>query len=140
VGPGGGLPGAGSQSAESADGMYNAAVSQYTRGSLTAARIAFEQFITTYPNHTLTPDARFYLADVLVQEGRQQDALAAFRQIPELHPTAARVPEALYRAALVEIELGNRQEAARILERVINTYPDHTITPLAEEKLREIRR
>ena len=40
-----------------AEQTYNAAVSQFNRGSLSTARLAFQQFLEAYPNHRLAPDA-----------------------------------------------------------------------------------
>ena len=118
---------------------YNAAVGQFNRGSLTTARLAFEQFLQAYPNHRLAPDAHYYLADLMVQEDRLEDALDAFREIPELFPSAEKVPEALYRIALLQIELDRTGEAENTLERIVNSYPDAGVALLAREKLNEIR-
>ena len=122
-----------------AEELYNAAAAQFNRGSLTTARTAFEQFLQAYGSHRLAPDARFLLADILVQEGRREDALEAFLEIPELYPTAARVPDALYRAALLQIELERPDDAEATLERIVNTYPGTVAASLAAEKLSEIR-
>jgi len=121
-----------------AQGFYNAGVAQFNRGSLATARAAFESFLQAYPGHALAPDAHFYLADILVQENRLEDALAGFQDISQLFPTAAKVPDALYRVALIQIELGNTDEARATLERVMNTYPGTGVAMLASEKLREI--
>jgi len=120
--------------------MYNAAVSQYNRGSFTAARMAFEQFLQAYPSDELAPEARYKLADMLVQEGRREDAVRAFQQIPELHPEAPKVPDALYRVGLLQLEMGNRDEGRRTLERVVNTWPEDPVADLAREAIRGIRR
>jgi tol-pal system protein YbgF len=137
----GGLPGeeGGEVPAGEAREIYNAAVSQYNRGSLTTARAAFESFLQTYPTHELAPEVRYHLADILVQENRVEEALDAFREIPELFPTALNVPDAMYRSALLLIELDQSEEAAAVLERIVNTYPDTDMAELARERLREIR-
>ncbi len=122
-----------------AEDIFNAAVSQFNRGSMTTARSAFERFLQSYPNHRLAPDAHFFLADIMVQEDRIEDALEGFMEIQALFPTAAKVPDALYRVALLQIELDRRDEARRTLERIINTYPDAGVALLAREKLSEIR-
>lgn len=122
-----------------ADGIYNAAVGQFNRGSLATARTAFQQFLQAYPSHRLAPDARYYLADILVQEDRVEDALEAFQEIPALFPTAAKVPDTLWRIALLQIDLGNRSDARTTLQRIVNTYPGTDVARLAGEKLREIR-
>lgn len=127
-------PGAGD-----AESIYNAAVAQFNRGSLATARTAFQQFLQAFPSHRLAPDAHFYLADILVQLDRVEDALDAFQEIPELFPTASKVPDAMYRAALLQIELGRKQDARATLDRIINTYPASGVATLARDKLREIR-
>ena len=100
---------------------------------------AFDSFLQTYPTHPLAPDVRYYLADILVQENRVEEALRGFREIPELFPTASKVPDAMYRSALLLIELEQTEEAVAVLERIVNTYPDTDVAELAGERLREIR-
>ena len=131
--------GEGEEMAGGADEVYDAAVAQFNRGSLSAARIAFRQFLQAYPNHRLAPDAHYYLADLMVQEDQLESALEAFQEIPELFPTADRVPEALYRVALLQIELERVDEAEATLERIVNSYPDAGVALLAREKLDELR-
>ena len=111
---------------------------QHQRGSYSTAQRAYEQFLEEYPSHALAPDARFYLADILTQLDRPEDALAAFQEIPTLYPTASKGPDALYRAAVLQREAGDEDEAKATLERIINTYPDATITLLARDLLAEI--
>ena len=125
--------------AGTADQMYAAAVQQYNRGSLTTAQRVFTDFLGQYGNHPLAPDARFYLADILEQQGHQPEALAAFDKIRELHPTSPKVPDALYRMGMLNLGLGKKAEGQRLLEQVVNTYPDSNAAGPAGEKLREIR-
>ena len=150
------MPGAGAALPEGADPMgvtdpgaeaaggdpeaiFNAAVGQFNRGSLSTARAAFQQFLQTFPGNALEPDAHYFLADILVQENRIEDALEAFQRIPQTYPTAAKVPDAMYRAALLQIELDHTADARATLERIVNTYPGTGVAVLAAEKLREIR-
>lgn len=119
--------------------MYNAAVTQFNRGSTSTARRAFEQFLQTYPNDALAPDAQYYLADILVQENRLDEAIRAFLRVPELFPTARKVPEALYRVGVLYLELNRRDDARAYLERVVTSYPDSGAAVLARERLAQIR-
>jgi tol-pal system protein YbgF len=131
---GGAAPGGGN-----ADQLYETARDQMNRGSMTTARMAFEEFLRSHPNHELAPDAQFNLAHVLKEQGELDEALAAFGEVQTRHPTAERVPDALYRMALIHIERDDDDEAIDLLERVINTYPDALIAEIAAEKLAEIR-
>ncbi|MDT8340439.1 MAG: tetratricopeptide repeat protein [Longimicrobiales bacterium] len=127
-----------SSGTDEADAMYNAAIRQYQRGSLSAARAAFTQFLTAYPGHEQVPSAHYYLADIHVQEDDLQAALEAFGRIPELFPTSETVPDALYRMGIIHIELGDEARARALLERLVNTYPDHRNVAAARERLSAI--
>lgn len=120
------------------DQLWGVAQDQLGRGSLSSATRAFEQFIAEHPNDERVSDAHFYLADILTQQERPEDALEAFQQIQELYPTAARVPDALYRIATLQVELGNEDDAKATLERIMNTYPDQMVAMLARDMLRDI--
>jgi tol-pal system protein YbgF len=120
------------------DELWQVAQDQLDRGSLNSASRAFDQFIAEHPNDERAPDAHFYLADILTQQDRPEDALEAFLEIQRLFPTATRVPMALYRIAVLQDELGEVEDAKATLERIMNTYPDAPIAMLAREKLSEL--
>lgn len=122
----------------SAEDGYGQAVALMRRGSTTAARMGFQGVVESFPNHPLAPEARYHLADILVQEGRMEEAAEAFARIAELHPEADRVPDALYRAGVLHRDLGNTGEARNYLERVVNTWPDSGAADLARQALREL--
>lgn len=120
------------------DQLYRTAIEQFGRGSLNTASMAFQQFIESYPNHTLTPEAHFSLADILYQQEDFEAALDAFKEIQARFPTADKVPDALYRIALIYIEMGEIESAVDTLERITNTYPGSIIAEIAADKLEEI--
>lgn len=121
-----------------ANQLWETATGQLTRGSLTTAERAFQQFLRDHPNDPRAPDAHFFLADILAQQDRPEDAIAAFAEIHELFPSSPRVPDALYRVAVLQIEAGELDEARSTLERIINTYPGSAIALIARDKLEEI--
>ncbi len=137
--PGGneGVPGMGGGGSD-AEQLWQAASQQLSRGSLSTAQRAFRQFVEEYPNHARTPDAYFFLADILVQEGDSEAALEAFSEVQARFPSSSRVPDALYRMALLHIETGDVDEARELLQRIVNTYPDTAIALIARDKLEEI--
>lgn len=122
-----------------AEQLYGVALEQYHRDALTTAQRAFEQFLSEHPNHPRAPDAHFFLADILYQQNRPEEALEAFQQVQSLFPTAEKVPDSLYRIAVIQIELGSTDEAVATLERIMNTYPESAIALIARDKLEEIR-
>jgi tol-pal system protein YbgF len=123
---------------EAALQTFNAGVAAFNRGSITTARRAFQQFIQDYPTDPLAPEAYFYLADLLYQENRLEEAIQAFLRVRELFPAARRVPDALYRVGVIYIDLEQLDNAREYLRRVITSYPDSDAAVLAQERLDEI--
>ncbi len=122
-----------------AEETYEAAVTQFNRGSLNTARMAFGSFLGDYPDHRLAPRAQFYLAEILQQENRLDEAIEEFLRVSELYPAADQVPVALYRIGQIYVLQENFDEAVIYLERVVNTYPDSGAAEIAQELLREVR-
>jgi len=118
--------------------MFNTARTLHSRGSLGTARRAFRDFLRAYPDDGLVPDAHYFLADILVQEDRLDDAVLAFLEIPQLFPTADRVPDIWYRVGVTYIELHRLDDARVYLQRVVNSYPGTDAAATAQERLDEI--
>lgn len=123
---------------DDADQAWNTAQSQFNRGQLGTARIAFERFVQIYPEHDRVPTALFLMGDILEQEGRFAEAVQGFLRVRELFPTSDRASQALYRVGALYVLLGDQDQAREYLRRVIATYPGTAAAALAQEKLREI--
>jgi tol-pal system protein YbgF len=121
-----------------AQDIYNDALTQLRRGNLSTARFGFEELVERFPQHELTPEARYLLADILAREGAVEEAIEAFLLVRTYHPTAERVPDALYRVGMLYVELGQVAEGRGYLERVVTTWPDSGAAELAAEALREL--
>jgi len=121
-----------------ADQLWGVARDQHQRGSLSTAQRAYDQFVREHPNDPRAPDARWFMADILVQQDRPEDALEAYEEIQRLWPTHARVPDALLRIGLLQRDLGDTDDARATLERLINSYPESSSAQLARIFLDEI--
>lgn len=124
--------------AAAAEQLMSTGLDLMDRGSLAAASRAFEELLRNHPNDERAVDARYYLADILDQQDRDEDALAAFQQIQTLYPTAPRVPDAMIRVARLQRDMGDVEAARETLQRIINTYPNTTAALLARDMLEEI--
>ncbi len=128
----------GNAGGDDSDEAWETARSQFNRGQLGTARIAFERFVQIYPEHENAPLALYLMGDILEQEGRLEEAVQGFMRVRELFPTSDRVPQALYRVGALYVLLGDQDQARQFLRRVIATYPDTGAAALAQEMLREI--
>jgi len=118
--------------------MWDAAVVQFNRAQFVTARGAFGMLLNSdCPDEA--PQAQFYLASALEEEGRLDQAVEEFLRVIELHPIADEVPMAYYRIALIYVLQEKDDEAVVYLERLINTYPNTDLAEIAEGRLQEIR-
>ncbi|MGI9628858.1 MAG: tol-pal system protein YbgF [Longimicrobiales bacterium] len=117
---------------------YNVAATQYNRGNYSVATLAFRRFLQDFPDHELAPSAHLRLGEMLESESRLEEAALEYLEVRRLFPTSEAVPDALFRAGAVYLEMENFDLARQYLEQVVNTYPDHPIASLAEERLQDI--
>ena len=132
------LPGTGGPARGDAEEMYNAANTQFNRGSYSVARGAFQQFLTQFPNHALAPAAHIRLGEILAQENRLEEAAAEYLKVRERFPNDPEVPNALFRAGAAYLEMEDFALARQYLETVVNSYPDHPAAQLAQDRLNDI--
>ena len=124
----------------SADGedpqaIYDAGQAALRRGSLSAARTAFEEFLRVAPGHRLAADAQFGLAESYAQGRDPVRAIQAFVRVVDTYPTATRAPAALLRIGQIELERGNRTQARARLNRLLREYPRASEVPEARRLL-----
>ncbi len=120
--------------------IWDAAVTQFNRGSLNTARMAFGRFLSDCPDDDrLAPRAQFNLGNIAQQQDRLDDAIQEFLRVAQLYPSADQVPVALYRIGRIYVLQEDVESARTYLELVVNSYPDSGVAELARELLQEIR-
>ncbi len=117
---------------------YQSLVEMVERGLSGTARRGFETFLEEYPNSDLAPAAYLHLAELRALEDELDEAIDTYLLIPDLFPEAEEVPRALFQAGLLCIAIGDDARAREYLQRLVESYPDHTLTPRARERLEEI--
>jgi tol-pal system protein YbgF len=122
-----------------AEELYQAGATKFEEKSATAARLAFEQFLTDFPEHELAADAQFKLAETYVLDENYAEAVKHFERVPEAYPTSPRAPEALYRAGQVSEQRNRRSEARQFYNRVVQRYADSPSASLAQKRLTALR-
>jgi len=113
----------------------------------------FEQFIQTFPDHPLVPEAQDYVRRVkrrlaekammalrwYYKRGKYQAALIYCDKIIENYPDNEFAAEALYVKGEILFAFGEVDEAAQLFSRVMAFPEDLRVKAYAEEKLKEIR-
>lgn len=118
--------------------LYEAALEQFRREAYETARGALEDFLSTYPDHRLAPDARFYLGRTREETGQVDQAVQTFQRVVELNPNSNRAPSALYRLGTIHLDRGEVEEARRFFQQIIRGYPDSPEAQPATDRLEEI--
>ena len=123
-----------------AEALYSAGAAKLQEGSAAAARVAFEQFLSQYPQHERAPDAQFGLAETYVIADELPDAVKQFERVSEAYPTSARAAEALFRAGEVSETRKRTSDARRYYNLVVQRYADSPSARLARQKLSRLPR
>lgn len=123
---------------QGAEELYRAGATKLQEKSATAARLAFEQFLTQYPQHERAPDAQYGLAETYALEEELADAVQQFVRVAEAYPTSARAPEALYRAGQLSEERKRTTEARTYYQRVVQRYANSPSARLAQQRLNRL--
>lgn len=105
-----------------AEELYMAGYQYVLDGDYNLAEEVFSTFVDTYPNDPLIADARFWLGESLLAQGRFEEAADAFIMARSLHPDATKAPETLYKIGSIMAALGNRQIACVTLEDALKTH------------------
>ncbi len=122
-----------------AEELYRTGATKLQEKSVTAARLAFEQFLSQFPQHERAADAQFGLAETYSLEGELGDAVTHFARVAEAYPTSPRAPEALYRAGQISEERKRTSEARTYYQRVVQRYADAPSARLARQRLNALR-
>ena len=141
---GGGAPGvpvgpSGNPTGPGPDQMYDASLAQYRRGSLSTARVGFQEFLRLYPTNERAPDALFYIGETLASEN-PDSAATVYEQVAKAYPNSSRAPSALYKLGLHAEARGNKPAARTYYQRVVAGYPRSDEANLARDKLQRLGR
>jgi tol-pal system protein YbgF len=109
---------------------------QLARGGFSAARAAFADLISRYPDSELAADAQFYLAEALAGQGKAAAADSAYATVVSKYPTSLRAATALYKRGVSQQKAGRTATAKRTFNEVIRLFPESDEAALARERLR----
>jgi tol-pal system protein YbgF len=103
---------------------YLAAFSNLAAGHLPAAEAGFQEFLQDFPDHQYSPNARFWLANAQLPQGKTNLAITNFQLIIANPNAQAKAPEALMQLAHIYRHEGQPIQADNILEQLRNRYPE----------------
>src|SRR6185312_2638123 len=131
--------GAAPASGSSAPAAYDAAFKTLRGGDYVGASREFRKFIEQYPDHSLTPNAFYWLGESYYVTTNYKVALEAFQHLLNQFPQSEKAPDALLKVGYCQLELKQAPAAKATLESVVSKYPSSKAASLAKERLRRIQ-
>lgn len=116
---------------------YQAAFRQVQAREFDAAIQAFQDFIATYPDSGLRPNAHYWLGELYSAQSQLDAAAEAFQTVIDDFPDSNKVPDALYKLGLLKARQGRPDESRTLLERVRSDYPDSNAADMADDFLNQ---
>ncbi len=107
---------------ESADALYQRAMSFIRDKKYPEASDAFERFITSYPKDPLISNALYWSGEVWLVRGELDRALAQFKRVVKEFPNSEKAADATYKVGVTLHRQDKTAEAKVWLKKVIVNY------------------
>ena len=103
---------------------YERAYGSILSGDYDTAEAGFRQFLSSYPDDELAPDAQYWLGESLFVRAQFRDAANEFLAGYKAYPKSGKAPDALLKLGLSLAGLGEREAACSTFAAVLKQYPD----------------
>jgi len=117
---------------------YDAAFRALRAGDYVASARGFHDFLETYPNAALAPNAWYWLGESYYVTQNYELAAQSFDTVLRHFPDSNKAPDALLKMGFAKLELGDRAEGERVMQMVIDRYPGSENARLAAGRLRQL--
>ncbi len=104
--------------------LYEYAFGQLKAGEYDKAEASFQMFMENYPEHTLAPNATYWLGETFYVRNRYNDAAKLFAQSYAKYPDSSKSADNLLKLALSLGGMGKKEDACVALGQLKNQYPN----------------
>ena len=115
--------------------LYNRALDLYFDEQAEQARETFREFIDTYPQSPLAPNAWYWMAETFYMEKEYPQSILTFRQVLERFPEDPKAPDALLKIGYAYNRLEDIRNARFYLGVLLEDYPDSSAADKARQTL-----
>lgn len=120
--------------------MYQNAFAQLKAGRFNESARLFEDFIQQHPGHELTDNAYYWLGESYYVTRNYPLALAAFQSLEQKFPLSSKLSDSLLKIGYTYHELEDYQQAQQALNKVVDSFPNQSVSRLAQNRLNLLRR
>ncbi len=118
---------------------YDEAFAALKDGRYAESARRFQSFIDQYPNSDLTGNAYYWLGESYYVTQNYRVALDTFNTLLARFPANQKAPDAMLKTGYCQYELKQWDAAETTLTNVSQTYPDTTVSRLAQGRLRALK-
>ena len=115
---------------------YQAAFQLIRDRQFDEAKAALRKLLEDYPNGRYSDNARYWLGEVQMAQGKYPEAVATFEQVLKDYPQSGKIADATYKLGRLHDLLGDKAKARELLEKVMKDHPDTAAARLSDTYLR----
>ena len=120
------------------DESYKRGFDAFQKGQYEDSIRAFSDFVQSYPDTPLVPNARYWTGEAYMNLKDPEKAIVSFQEVIDKYPKSEKAPRALLRQAEAFGDLGDKKSSTTLLKRVIELYPKTDEARIAERLLRNL--
>jgi len=117
------------------DSVYKQAQDLLKAGDNKKAREVLANFLEQYPNHKLSPNARYWIGETYYLEKNYEQAVLEFQKVIKEYPGKDKVPAAMLKQAMAFKEIGDIKSARFVLKELLEKFPSSEEAPMAKDLL-----
>jgi tol-pal system protein YbgF len=125
---------------EAAQNDYDVAFSHLRAGRFNESARLFETFIQMYPEHDLIDNAYYWLGESFYVKREYPQALSAFQTLVMQFPQSRKVADSKLKIGYTYFELGDLDNANKHLGDVVKSFPNTSVSRLAQNRLNQLKR
>jgi tol-pal system protein YbgF len=118
--------------------VYDQSFDALKAGSYSVAITSFKNFLSSYPQSSLAPNAQYWLGEAYYVDRDYDSAANAFRAVVRKWPDSAKAPSALLKLGFAQYEQKQYAAARATLTQVTQKYPGSDPAKQAADRLRRI--
>ncbi len=117
--------------------LYDASYKKLTNNEFAEAKKGFEEIIAKYPNSELTPNAYYWLGQILYKEKNYVNAKSNFLNVTKFKDSQKRA-DSIYKLGLISVAQNDKEKAKKFFTLVVEQYPNDTSAILAKKELSKL--
>ncbi|MBN1290305.1 MAG: tol-pal system protein YbgF [Candidatus Latescibacteria bacterium] len=118
--------------------LYESALTDIEDNNFALAESRFLSFILQFPDHSLAPNAQYWLAESIYAQKKYDLAIKEFETVRKKYSKSPKARAALLKIGFAQIEKGDVKSGRSTLNQVIKSYAKSEEADLAREKLKEL--